>query len=127
MKAFFALLLAGFLVSACQETPEPALECQDGTVLGTDCGVPTGYFIKISQPIPEARSWVNPTTGATEYIISAINVPVAYRSAGSHIFFTLRRPSSSELAALGSVIALCDQSWEVMYLENAGNGSCATK
>ena len=132
MKAILTtVVLSCLLLNACQESvePEPVLDCMEGTVLGTDCGVAAGagYFIQINQPIPEARSRVNTTTGATEYIVSTINVPAAYKQTGSHFFFTLRRATSQELGALGPVIALCDQSWQVMFLENAGDKSCASK
>ncbi|SNR86334.1 hypothetical protein [Hymenobacter mucosus] len=127
LRRLGSLLCCTLLLSAWQcGGDEPGLDCLDGVVLGPDCGVAAnaGYFIQLNRAIPEAQTQVNSTNGAAEYVISAINVPAAYRQAGRELSFRARLATQDELAALGPVITLCPQHGKIMYLENISSSPC---
>lgn len=125
---FCTLLLCAW---QCEDPePEPTPDCIQANVIGPDCHAASGrmgYYLRLERPVAESTTQVNPTTGATEYIIKAINVPATYQQAGATFFCTVRQTTDTELAAIGPRTAICAQAGPFAYLENVSDTACTTK
>jgi hypothetical protein len=128
-----SFLFCTLLLSAwqCEDSePEPVPDCLQVVVVGPDChqgSGQSGYYLLLEQPIPESIPWVNPTTGVTEHLIDAINVPEAYQQAGATFFCTVRKATSAELANQGVRTAICPQVAQLTYLQNVGSVVCTSR
>lgn len=128
-----SFLVCTLLLSAWQcEDPElqPAPDCIQANVIGPDCHAANGrigYYLRLEHPVAESTTQVNPVTGATEYVVKAINVPATYQQTGATFFCTVRQATEAELTAIGPKTAICSQTGPFAYLENVSDTACTTK